>query len=168
MKNSTGRATHFLEQETIMTILAHSKHLALAIAAILLGNISVAQEAPSSKTDIEALKNATYYAIGFTGTGGMQAPGQTALIHLHQSPERDNLIRQAYANGNLVAKIYVACWSSTFDKKFHASIRDELLRTFANSTITTLTGSVMRQKKVGDMLREMSSGECGRLAVGGA
>ena len=145
----------------------HRAHLTLALIAALLGNASFAQTAPSPESDLAALKTATYYAIGFTGTGGMQAPGQTALIHLHQSPDRDKLISQAYASGNLVAKVYVACWASTFDKKLHATIRDELLKASADATVTTLTGSIPSQRKVSDILREMASGECGRLAVGG-
>lgn len=149
-------------------IAARPKHLALALAAALLGNIAMAQKVPAPEADLEALKTASYYAIGFTGTGGMQAPGQTALVHLHQSPDRDKLMQQAYASGNLVAKVYVACWSSTFDKKLHASIRDELLKASADSAVTTLAGSIASQKKVGDLLREMSSGQCGQLAVGGA
>lgn len=151
-----------------MEIPIRPKHLTLALVAALLGNASVAQQTSSPEADLEALKTASYYAIGFTGTGGMQAPGQTALVHLHQSADRDKLMQQAYASGNLVAKVYVACWASSFDKKLHASIRDELLKASAESTVTTLAGSIASQKKVGDLLREMSSGQCGQLAVGGA
>lgn len=146
---------------------SHLKYLMPALATALCGAASVAQEVSDLKADIDVLKKASYYAIGFTGAGGMQAPGQTALIHIHQSPDRDNLIRQANASGNLIAKLYVACWSSTFDKKLHSAIREEIVKSSANETVTTLIGSVMRQRKVDDILREMSSSECGKLAVAG-
>lgn len=141
--------------------------LSAGFAAILITAWSSAAPDTGAAPAVDALIAAQYYAIGFTGIGGMQSPGQTAVIRLHAMPERSLLFREAFERGGPVAKTYVACWASAFDQRLFEDAKYELLGRLAHTSITTINGSVMSQARIEVLVKNMQSSKCGELALSG-
>ena len=150
-----------------MNKFARTSCLASGVVILTISGYSFAQPQQAPDADLVSLKAAAYYAIGFTGVGGMQSPGQTAMVHLHQKQNREALIREAYSDGSPAAKLYASCWASSFNKDLFQVFNKDLLKSLGSSTVPTMTGSVMAEQKVADVLHGMSSGQCGTLMVSG-
>lgn len=139
-----------------------------SICIAVLATLNASAE-PSTNPDaaVQELVAAQYYALGFTGVGGMQSSGQTALVQIHRMPNRELLFRRAAQTGSPVTKVYIACWASTFDRPLFAEIKRNLLSQYAKTAITTMKGSVLGQSTVADLLVPMEPGQCGEMAISG-